>query len=42
MTLTVLEHYIPRFFKGSTDEYYGKSLLILGNLGYDDITPISP
>ena len=23
-TLTVLEHYIPRFFKGATDIYYSK------------------
>jgi len=23
-TLTVLENYIPRFFRGATDVYYGK------------------
>lgn len=23
VTLTVFEHYIPRFFKGATDVYYG-------------------
>lgn len=23
-TLTVLEHYIPKFFKGATDIYYSK------------------
>lgn len=23
-TLTVLEHYVPRFFRGATDVYYGK------------------
>lgn len=23
-TLTVLENYIPRFFQGATDVYYGK------------------
>lgn len=24
-TLTVLEHYIPRFFKGATKVFYGKN-----------------
>lgn len=27
-TLTVLENYIPRFFQGATDVYYGKPLII--------------
>ena len=26
-TLTVLEHYIPRFFKGAKDVYYSKCIL---------------
>jgi len=26
-TLTVLENYIPRFFQGATDVYYGKPLI---------------
>lgn len=26
-TLTVLENYIPRFFQGATDVYYGKLLM---------------
>lgn len=27
-TLTVLENYIPRFFQGATDVYYGNLLII--------------
>ena len=27
-TLTVLEHYVPRFFKGARDVYYSKLLLV--------------
>ena len=26
-TLTVLEHYIPRFFKGAKDVYYSKCVI---------------
>lgn len=26
-TLTVLENYIPQFFRGATDVYYGKPLI---------------
>lgn len=28
-TLTVLENYIPRFFRGATDVYYGNLLVLL-------------
>lgn len=28
-TLTVLENYIPRFFRGATDVYYGNSFVPL-------------
>ena len=31
-TLTVLEHYIPRFFKGAKDVYYSKCVISTRNI----------
>ena len=31
-TLTVLEHYIPRFFKGAKDVYYSKCVTLAENI----------
>ncbi len=33
MTLTVLEHYVPRFFKGALDTYWSESTPFPRNIG---------